>query len=51
MSLGWFNSAANDKENARRHRNFVSIHVGGPTRIGHYFIPALVAAQGATAMV
>jgi len=46
MSLGWFNSAAKDK-GAGDTENFVGIHVGGPTRIGHYFIPVLVTAKGA----
>jgi hypothetical protein len=45
MFLGWFNSAANDKEPADA-RDFVGVHVGGPTRIGHYFIPAFATADG-----
>ncbi|HYF34244.1 MAG TPA: hypothetical protein VD994_03050 [Prosthecobacter sp.] len=46
MSLGWFSSAAkNGKEDADT-RNFVGIHVGGPTRIGHYFIPQFATAKG-----
>ncbi len=43
--LGWFNSAAKDKGAADK-ENFVGIHVGGPTRIGHYFIPVLMTAKG-----
>lgn len=50
MSLGWFNSAAKDKECGDT-SNFVGIHVGGPTRIGHYFIPAFATAKGATGKV
>jgi hypothetical protein len=50
MSLGWFSSAADDKEPADA-RNFVGIHVGGPTRVGHYFIPVLATATGALAKV
>ncbi len=46
ISLGWFNSAAKDK-GAGDKENFVGIHVGGPTRIGHYFIPVLVTSKGA----
>ncbi|MDB6120235.1 MAG: Zinc carboxypeptidase [Verrucomicrobiaceae bacterium] len=38
MSIGWFNSNTKDTESADA-RNFVGIHVGGPTRVGHYFIP------------
>ena len=45
MQIGWFNSAAKDK-NAGDAENFVGIHVGGPTRIGHYFIPAYATAKG-----
>ncbi|MCX6910302.1 MAG: hypothetical protein NTY01_19975 [Verrucomicrobia bacterium] len=45
MQLGWFNSAAKDKERGDA-ENFVGIHVGGPTRIGHYFIPVLATAKG-----
>ncbi|MFA6562975.1 MAG: hypothetical protein WCV00_13780 [Verrucomicrobiia bacterium] len=46
MFLGWFNSAANDDEPADA-RNFVGVHVGGPTRVGHYFAPVLATAKGA----
>jgi hypothetical protein len=45
ISLGWFNSAAKDK-GAADMENFVGVHVGGPTRIGHYFIPVLATAKG-----
>jgi hypothetical protein len=39
MYLGWFNSA--EKENAPSQAgNFVGIKIGGPTRVGHYFVPA-----------
>jgi hypothetical protein len=48
--LGWFNSAARDI-GAANAGNFVGIHVGGPTRIGHYFIPILVTGQGTMAKV
>lgn len=46
MSLGWFNSASKTKERGDA-ENFVGIHVGSPTRIGHYFIPAFATAKGA----
>ena len=39
MYLGWFDSAAKDKS-AADHGNFLGVHVGGPTRVGHYFQPA-----------
>lgn len=42
MYLGWFNSA--DKTNGPTQTgNFLGIKVGGPTRVGHYFVPAYVA--------
>jgi hypothetical protein len=50
MYLGWFNHAAGRK-GAGDTENLVGIHVGGPTRIGHYFIPLLVTAQGTVAKV
>ena len=43
--LGWFNSAAKTK-GAGDAESFVGIHVGGPTRVGHYFIPVLATAKG-----
>jgi hypothetical protein len=44
--LGFFNSAS-AKENAKGDAaNFVGIHIGGPTRIGHYFSPGCVSAKG-----
>ena len=51
MSLGWFNSASKDNSAAKDQEhgdaeNFVGIHVGGPTRIGHYFIPQFATAKG-----
>lgn len=39
LCLGWFNSA--DKENAPTQvGNFLGVRIGGPTRVGHYFLPA-----------
>ncbi len=37
-SIGWFSSASKER-GAGEDRDFVGIHVGGPTRVGHYFIP------------
>lgn len=48
--LGWFNSAAKVK-GAGGVENFVGIHVGGPTRIGHYFIPVMMTAEGGKSVV
>jgi hypothetical protein len=46
MFLGWFNSA-NKNESPAEAGNFLGVHVGGPTRVGHYFHPALATAKGA----
>jgi len=45
MYLGWFNSAAKS-ESPVASENFLGIHVGGPTRVGHYFQPAYATAKG-----
>jgi hypothetical protein len=46
MYLGWFSSAVKDQSPAHG-GDFLGIHVGGPTRIGHYFQPVCAAAKGA----
>ena len=43
--LGWFNHTVKGNEPAQA-GHFVGIHVGGPTRIGHYFIPVVTTARG-----
>jgi hypothetical protein len=43
--IGWFNSA-NKTDSPAKSGNFLGIHVGGPTRIGHYFQPMLLTAKG-----
>jgi hypothetical protein len=45
MFLGWFNSANKDKSPTEA-GNFLGVHVGGPTRVGHYFHPAFTTAKG-----
>ena len=45
MFLGWFNSANKD-EPPTQAGHFLGVHVGGPTRVGHYFHPALATARG-----
>jgi lysophospholipase L1-like esterase len=45
MLIGWFGSASKDRSPDEA-GHFVGIHVGGPTRIGHYFIPQLGTATG-----
>ena len=46
--LGWFNSANKDKPPSQA-GHFLGVHVGGPTRVGHYFQPSLTTAQGTRA--
>jgi hypothetical protein len=43
--LGWFNGAQRERPPARA-GNFLGVHGGGPTRVGHYFHPALATAGG-----
>jgi hypothetical protein len=45
MFLGWFNSANKD-EPPTKAGHFLGVHVGGPTRVGHYFHPSLATAKG-----
>jgi hypothetical protein len=51
--FGWFNSQTRQVEDAEslKDRNFIGISVGGPTRIGHYFLPEFATAQGARGRV
>ncbi|HEY7309509.1 MAG TPA: hypothetical protein VH643_09140 [Gemmataceae bacterium] len=48
--LGWF-SSADKKRPPVESGNFLGVHVGGPTRVGHYFIPRLTTGKGTTAKV
>jgi hypothetical protein len=48
MFLGWFN-AANKDEPPTQAGHFLGVHVGGPTRVGHYFHPSLATARGTKA--
>jgi hypothetical protein len=45
MFLGWFNSKDKETEPTKA-GNFLGVHVGGPTRVGHYFQPAFTTARG-----
>ena len=47
MYLGWFGSANKDKPPAEA-GHFLGVHVGGPTRVGHYFRPAFATGEGTT---
>jgi hypothetical protein len=43
--IGWFSGSSRERPPASV-GNFLGVHIGGPTRIGHYFQPALATAQG-----
>ncbi len=45
LFLGWFNSANKDDPPVES-GNFLGVHIGGPTRIGHYFQPVVTTADG-----
>jgi hypothetical protein len=45
MQFGWFSGAATNRGTAKE-SDFLGVHIGGPTRIGHYFSPRYVTAQG-----
>jgi len=48
VMFGWFNSETKEVDDraSLKGRNFIGISVGGPTRIGHYFLPEFGTAQG-----
>ncbi len=48
MYLGWFNGANKEKSPIAA-GHFLGVHVGGPTRVGHYFHPSLATAKGTRA--
>jgi hypothetical protein len=50
MFIGWFSSASKGRKSGDA-RDFVGVHVGGPTRVGHYFIPVFATAKGARGKV
>jgi RNA polymerase sigma factor (sigma-70 family) len=45
MYFGWFNSASKDRPPVDA-GHFLGIHLGGPSRVGHYFRPAYTMASG-----
>lgn len=47
MCIGWFGSASRDKEPSDT-GDFVGVHIGGPTRVGHYFSPVVTPTGGKT---
>jgi len=50
MYLGWFSSSSKENQSGEK-QNFVGIHVGGPTRVGHYFIPVYATAKASAGKV
>ncbi|HLW67741.1 MAG TPA: hypothetical protein VKS79_20660 [Gemmataceae bacterium] len=48
MFLGWFNSAIKDEPPVQA-GHFLGVHVGGPTRVGHYFHPSLTTGKASRA--
>jgi hypothetical protein len=39
MSFGWFHTDEGAAADPQKSGTFLGIHVGGPTRVGHYFMP------------
>lgn len=50
MFIGFFDSHSKDKPPATA-GNFLGVHVGGPTRVGHYFAPAYATSHGTVGRV
>jgi hypothetical protein len=48
--FGWFSSESKESK-VGHEQNFVGVHIGGPTRIGHYFAPAFATAKGSRGKV
>ena len=53
LFFGWFNSSVKTVDDAAptKGRDFLGIAIGGPTRIGHYFLPEFATVQGARGQV
>ncbi|HVT30598.1 MAG TPA: hypothetical protein VHE81_21500 [Lacipirellulaceae bacterium] len=45
MFLGWFDSTNKDEPPVDS-GNFLGVHIGGPTRVGHYFQPVVTTRDG-----
>src|SRR5439155_22453223 len=39
MCFGWFRTAGDGAKSPDKAGEFLGVHVGGPTRVGHYFMP------------
>jgi hypothetical protein len=46
MFIGWFHSGDVGDKSPAQGGDFLGVHVGGPTRVGHYFHPAYSTAKG-----
>jgi len=46
LLLGFFNGGTAKEQGKGDVTNFVGVHVGGPTRVGHYFAPVCATAHG-----
>jgi hypothetical protein len=50
MCFGWFGDGGKKGESPDKAGPFIGIHVGGPTRVGHYFLPAFTPSADVRAM-
>ncbi|HEX4143193.1 MAG TPA: hypothetical protein VHY91_06560 [Pirellulales bacterium] len=50
MCFGWFHTDGSDTS-PKKGGDFLGVKIGGPTRVGHYFLPLFVAAGGDKAAV
>jgi len=50
MYFGWFHSRNKESDRGEL-RDFIGVHVGGPTRVGHYFLPAVALSKGSRTKV
>ena len=52
VTIGWFHSQEKDGKESKVERtsvpNFLGVHIGGPTRVGHYFLPKVTTGTGNT---
>jgi hypothetical protein len=46
MRFGWFNSTTQNPTPQPTCEHFLGIKIGGPTRVGHYFLPEVITAKG-----
>ncbi len=50
VTIGWFlkdtQAGLNAKVERSGYPNFLGIHIGGPTRVGHYFLPKVITGKG-----